>query len=72
MEKHYIIRRQLGRSPAATGTLPEVAVTGMEDMPPVDDREGGNLVSCDEKLAEKPADAARLFQAFGSAATTWW
>ena len=42
----------------------------MIDLPPVDDREGGDLVPCTEKLTDKPADAAGLFQATGSAATT--
>ena len=39
-------------------------------LPPVDGREGGVLVSCGEKRAEKPAEIAALFQAMGSGTTT--
>ena len=43
----------------------------MVDLPPVDDREGGALVSRDEKRAEKLAEMAALFQAIGFGTTTW-
>jgi hypothetical protein len=42
----------------------------MIDLPPVDDREGGVLVSCGENLTEKLVDAVGLFQAIGSGTTT--
>ena len=44
----------------------------MIDLPPVDDREGGVLVSCGENLTEKLAEIAALFQVMGSGTTTWW
>ena len=42
----------------------------MIDLPPVDDREGGVLVSCGENLTEKLVDAAGLFRVIGSGTTT--
>ena len=44
----------------------------MTDVTPVDDREGGEIVSCGEKRAKKSAEMAALFQAMGSGTTTWW
>ena len=43
----------------------------MIDLPPVDDREGGDLVSCGEHLTGKSAEMAVLFQAVGTGTTTW-